>query len=135
MKKIKVQNPIVEIDGDEMTRVIWRFIKEKLILPYLDIKIEYFDLNIENRDSSSDKITIDAAEAIKKHGVGIKCATITPDEKRSLQAFTVYAGSSMTFWRHKNFNYVHPNIGLNDHYKALQILANYAKKNSNLFIY
>ena len=82
MKKIKVQNPIVEIDGDEMTRVIWRFIKEKLILPYLDIKIEYFDLNIENRDSSSDKITIDAAEAIKKHGVGIKCATITPDEKR-----------------------------------------------------
>ena len=82
MAKIKVKNPIVELDGDEMTRIIWSFIKKKLILPYLDIDIEYYDLGIKNRDKTSDKITIDCANAIKKNGVGIKCATITPDENR-----------------------------------------------------
>ena len=82
MSKIKVKNPIVEIDGDEMTRIIWHFIKDKLILPYLDIDIRYFDLGIKNRDKTKDQITIDAANLIKKIGVGIKCATITPDEKR-----------------------------------------------------
>ncbi len=82
MSKIKVKNPIVELDGDEMTRVIWQFIKNKLILPYLDLKIEYYDLGIKSRDNTSDKITVDCANAIKKNGVGIKCATITPDEAR-----------------------------------------------------
>ena len=82
MPKIKVKNPIIELDGDEMTRIIWSFIKKKLILPYLDINIKYYDLGIENRDKTSDQITIDCANAIKKIGVGIKCATITPDEKR-----------------------------------------------------
>ena len=82
MSKIVVKNPIVELDGDEMTRVIWDFIKKKLIHPYLDMKIEYFDLGIKNRDKTLDKITIDSAKAIKKIGVGIKCATITPDELR-----------------------------------------------------
>ncbi len=82
MSKINVKNPVVELDGDEMTRIIWSFIKKKLIEPYLDLKIEYYDLGIESRDKTSDKITIDSANAIKKHGVGIKCATITPDEAR-----------------------------------------------------
>ncbi len=82
MKKIKVDTPVVDIDGDEMTRIIWQLIKEKLILPYLDIDLEYYDLSIEKRDETNDKITVEAAEAIKKHGVGIKCATITPDEAR-----------------------------------------------------
>lgn len=82
MNKIKVQNPIVELDGDEMTRIIWKYIKEQLILPYLDLDIHYFDLGIENRDATDDKVTIEAAEAIKKYNVGIKCATITPDEAR-----------------------------------------------------
>jgi len=82
MSKIKVKNPIIELDGDEMTRVMWNFIKKKLILPYLDLGIEYFDLSIKNRDNTSDQITIDCANAIKKNGVGIKCATITPDEER-----------------------------------------------------
>src|SRR5262245_23911325 len=82
MNKIKVANPVVELDGDEMTRIIWRFIKDKLILPYLDITLAYFDLGIESRDASEDRITIEAAEAIKRHGVGVKCATITPDEAR-----------------------------------------------------
>lgn len=82
MEKIKVANPVVELDGDEMTRVIWSFIKEKLILPYLDIKIKYFDLGIENRDQTEDQITVDAAHAIQQYGIGIKCATITPDEVR-----------------------------------------------------
>ena len=82
MTKIKVKNPIIELDGDEMTRIIWSFIKKKLILPYLDINIKYYDLGIENRDKTSDQITIDCANAIKNIGVGIKCATITPDEKR-----------------------------------------------------
>jgi isocitrate dehydrogenase len=80
--KIEVKNPIVELDGDEMTRIIWAFIKDQLILPYLDVEIEYFDLGIESRDATSDQITIDAANAIKRHGVGVKCATITPDEAR-----------------------------------------------------
>ncbi len=82
MSKIKVKNPIVELDGDEMTRVIWDFIKNKLILPYLDLDIKYYDLGIKSRDNTSDKITVDCAHAIKKYGVGIKCATITPDEAR-----------------------------------------------------
>ncbi|MBX3019823.1 MAG: NADP-dependent isocitrate dehydrogenase [Bdellovibrionaceae bacterium] len=82
MKKIKVANPVVEMDGDEMTRVIWSFIKERLILPYLDIDIKYYDLGMEYRDKTDDKVTVEAAEAIKKYGVGIKCATITPDEAR-----------------------------------------------------
>jgi len=82
MAKIKVANPVVELDGDEMTRVIWDLIKKKLILPYLDIKLEYYDLGVEKRDETNDQITIDAAEAIKRHGVGVKCATITPDEAR-----------------------------------------------------
>ena len=82
MIKIKVNNPVVELDGDEMTRVIWSFIKEKLILPYLDIDLKYYDLSIENRDRTDDKITAESANAILKYGVGIKCATITPDEKR-----------------------------------------------------
>jgi isocitrate dehydrogenase len=80
--KIEVKNPIVELDGDEMTRIIWAFIKDQLILPYLDIELVYFDLGIESRDATSDQITVDAANAIKKHGVGVKCATITPDEAR-----------------------------------------------------
>lgn len=82
MTKIKVENPVVELDGDEMTRIIWKFIKDKLILPYLDIDIKYFDLGIEHRDATNDQVTVDAANAIKKYGVGIKCATITPDEAR-----------------------------------------------------
>ena len=82
MQKIKVANPVVELDGDEMTRIIWKFIKDKLILPYLDIDIKYFDLGMENRDLTNDQVTIDSAEAIKKYNVGIKCATITPDEAR-----------------------------------------------------
>jgi isocitrate dehydrogenase len=82
MKKIKVANPIVELDGDEMTRIIWKFIKDKLIVPYLDVDLKYYDLSVENRDATEDKVTIESAEAIKKYGVGVKCATITPDEAR-----------------------------------------------------
>ncbi|SDE16154.1 NADP-dependent isocitrate dehydrogenase [Limimaricola pyoseonensis] len=82
MTKIKVENPVVELDGDEMTRIIWDFIKKKLILPYLDIDLKYYDLGIEARDETDDQITVDAAEAIKHYGVGVKCATITPDEAR-----------------------------------------------------
>ncbi|MPR34889.1 NADP-dependent isocitrate dehydrogenase [Salmonirosea aquatica] len=82
MSKIKVANPVVELDGDEMTRIIWKFIKDKLILPYLDVDIKYYDLGIEYRDETNDQVTIDAANAIKEYGVGIKCATITPDEAR-----------------------------------------------------
>ena len=82
MAKIKVANPVVELDGDEMTRIIWQFIKDELILPYLDVNLEYYDLSIENRDKTDDQVTIDSANAIKKHGVGVKCATITPDEAR-----------------------------------------------------
>jgi isocitrate dehydrogenase len=82
MAKIKVAHPVVELDGDEMTRIIWDLIKQKLILPYLDIKLDYYDLGIEHRDATSDQVTVDAAEAIKRHGIGVKCATITPDEAR-----------------------------------------------------
>jgi isocitrate dehydrogenase len=82
MAKIKVHNPVVELDGDEMTRIIWSFIKEQLILPHLDVDLQYFDLSIESRDATNDQVTIDAANAIKRHGVGVKCATITPDEAR-----------------------------------------------------
>ena len=96
MKKIKVTNPIVEMDGDEMTRILWHFIKKKLILPYLDIDIKYFDLSIEKRDETNDQITIDAAEAVKKYNVGVKCATITPDENR-LEEFNL-----KEMWRSPN---------------------------------
>ena len=82
MAKIKVANPVVELDGDEMTRIIWHYIRDKLIHPYLDIDLEYYDLSVENRDATNDQVTIDSANAIKKHGVGVKCATITPDEAR-----------------------------------------------------
>jgi isocitrate dehydrogenase len=82
MDKIKVANPVVELDGDEMTRIIWDLIKKKLILPYLDIDLHYYDLSVENRDATEDKVTVESAEAIKKYGVGVKCATITPDEAR-----------------------------------------------------
>src|SRR6201984_3156678 len=82
MAKIKVTNPVVELDGDEMTRIIWQYIKDKLIHPYLDINLLYFDLGVEYRDKTNDQVTVDAANAIKKHGVGVKCATITPDEAR-----------------------------------------------------
>ena len=82
MAKIKVANPVVDIDGDEMTRIIWKLIKDKLIFPFLDLELDYYDLGIEHRDATDDQVTIDAAEAIKKHGVGVKCATITPDEAR-----------------------------------------------------
>ncbi len=81
-KKIKVANPVVDLDGDEMTRIIWKWIKDKLIFPYLDIELDYYDLGMEHRDATDDKVTIEAAEAIKRHGVGVKCATITPDEAR-----------------------------------------------------
>ena len=82
MAKIKVQNPVVEMDGDEMTRIIWKFIKDKLILPYLEVDVKYFDLGVEHRDATHDQVTIDAAHAVKQYGVGVKCATITPDEAR-----------------------------------------------------
>ncbi|WP_312796845.1 isocitrate/isopropylmalate family dehydrogenase, partial [Tianweitania sp.] len=82
MTKIKVANPVVELDGDEMTRIIWQLIKDKLIHPYLDIPLDYYDLSVENRDATNDQVTIDSANAIAKHGVGVKCATITPDEQR-----------------------------------------------------
>ena len=82
MAKIKVENPIVDIDGDEMTRIIWQMIKDKLVFPFLDLDLDYYDLGMENRDATDDQVTIDAAHAIQKHGVGVKCATITPDEAR-----------------------------------------------------
>src|SRR5579862_9190663 len=82
MPKIKVANPVVELDGDEMTRIIWQNIKDQLILPYLDIELDYYDLGVEHRDATNDQVTIDAAHAIQRHGVGVKCATITPDEAR-----------------------------------------------------
>ena len=88
MAKIKVKNPVVDLDGDEMTRIIWSFIKQQLILPYLDVDLKYYDLGIESRDASEDRITVEAAEAVKQHGVGVKCATITPDEAR-VQEFSL----------------------------------------------
>ncbi len=103
MTKIKVDNPVVELDGDEMTRIIWQFIKEKLIHPYLDIDLKYYDLSVENRDATDDQVTIDAANAIKQYGVGVKCATITPDEAASRNSASRRCGSrptapSATFW-------------------------------------
>jgi isocitrate dehydrogenase len=83
MAKIKVENPVVELDGDEMTRIIWQFIKDRLIHPYVDVDLEYYDLGIESRDATEDQVTIDAANAIKRHGVGVKCATITPTRHAS----------------------------------------------------
>ena len=97
MAKIKVKNPIVELDGDEMARILWNFIKKKLILPYLDINIKYYDLGIEIRDRTSDKITIDCANEIKKVGVGIKCATITPDENR-IKEFKLKKNVEISQW-------------------------------------
>src|SRR3954452_24562152 len=82
MAKIKVKNPVVELDGDEMTRIIWQWIRERLIQPYLDVELLYYDLSIEHRDATDDQVTVDSANAIKQHGVGVKCATITPDEAR-----------------------------------------------------
>ena len=82
MAKIKVKNPVVEMDGDEMTRIIWQMIKDKLVFPFLDLELDYYDLGMEHRDATDDQVTIDAAHAIQKHGVGVKCATITPDEAR-----------------------------------------------------
>src|ERR1700694_3835610 len=82
MPKIKVKGPVVELDGDEMTRIIWQFIKDQLILPYLDIDLKYYDLSVQNRDATDDQVTVDAAHAIQRYGVGVKCATITPDEDR-----------------------------------------------------
>ena len=82
MAKIKVKTPVVEIDGDEMTRIIWQWIRERLILPYLEIDLDYYDLAVEVRDATADKVTVDSAKAIQKYGVGVKCATITPDEAR-----------------------------------------------------
>ena len=90
MAKIKVQNPVVELDGDEMTRIIWQFIKDRLIHPYLDVDLKYYDLGIESRDATDDQITVDAANAIKEYGVGVKCATITPDEAR-VEEFSIRA--------------------------------------------
>jgi hypothetical protein len=103
MTKIKVDNPVVELDGDEMTRIIWDFIKKKLILPYLDVDLLYYDLGIEERDRTDDRITVDAANAIKQHGVGVKCATITPDEARVeefglKQMWKSPTGPSATSW-------------------------------------
>lgn len=94
--KIKVQNPIVELDGDEMTRVIWKVIKDKFIHPYLDVDIKYYDLGLEYRDETNDQVTLDAAEAIKKYSVGIKCATITPDEGR-VEEFKLKKSASSIF--------------------------------------
>src|SRR6201989_3509559 len=82
MAKIKVKSPVVELDGDEMTRIIWQWIRERLIQPYLEVELLYYDLSIENRDATDDQVTVDAANAIKEHGIGVKCATITPDEAR-----------------------------------------------------
>src|SRR5699024_8295630 len=96
MAKIKVENPVVELDGDEMTRIIWSFIKDRLILPYLDIDLQYYDLGIEERDRTDDQVTVDSANAIKEHGVGVQCATITPDEAR-VEAFGL-----QQMWRSPN---------------------------------
>ena len=88
MNKIKVANPVADLDGDEMTRIIWQLIKDKLIHPYLDLDIDYFDLSVENRDATNDQVTVDAANATKKYGVAVKCATITPDEGRVCLLYT-----------------------------------------------
>ena len=98
-QKIKVANPVVELDGDEMTRVIWSLIKEKLILPYLDIDLKYYDLSLPNRDKTSDQVTVDSAHAIQKYNVGVKCATITPDEERMTE-FSAPSDVEVTQWHH-----------------------------------
>ena len=108
MSKIKVDNPIVEIDGDEMTRIIWAMIKEQLINPWVDVDLKYYDLSIQKRDETEDQITIDAAEAIKQYGVGVKCATITPDEARVEEFGLKKCGSHQTvqsviFWAGLSF--------------------------------
>ena len=108
MAKIKVKTPVVELDGDEMTRIIWGFIKEKLILPYLDIDLKYYDLGIEYRDQTDDQVTVDAANAIAQYGVGVKCATITPDEARveEFRLKRMYRspnGVCATFWMERSF--------------------------------
>ena len=102
MAKIKVKNPVVELDGDEMTRIIWSFIKEKLIKPYLDIELKYYDLGIENRDKTNDQVTIDCAKAIQKFGAGVKCATITPDEAR-VKEFNLKENVEITKWYNKKY--------------------------------
>ena len=104
MSKIKVKNPVVELDGDEMTRIIWEFIKNKLILTYLDLGIEYYDLGMKSRDNSNDQITIDSANAIKKIGFGIKCATITPDEAR-VEEFDLKKNVEISKRNHKKYNW------------------------------
>ena len=96
MAKIKVANPVVELDGDEMTRIIWQYIKDKLITPYLDVDLHYYDLGMEYRDKTDDQVTVDAANAIKKFGVGVKCATITPDEARVKEFGPSRCGSRRT---------------------------------------
>src|SRR3546814_12572943 len=98
MAKIKVAKPVVELDGDEMTRIIWQWIKDKLVLPYVDVELLYYDLGIQKRDETDDRITVDAANAIKQHGVGVKCAHITPDEARveELDRKSVVWGKSVT---------------------------------------
>src|ERR1051326_417765 len=96
MAKIKVKNPVVELDGDEMTRIIWQWIRERLILPYLDIDLKYYDLSIEQRDATDDRVTVDSANAIKEFGIGVKCATITPDEARVEEVKLKKRGKSPT---------------------------------------
>ena len=102
MAKVSVKNPVVELDGDEMTRIIWDFIKQKLILPYLDIDLKYYDLSVQNRDQTNDEITVEAAKAIKKFGVGIKCATITPDDNR-VSEFKLKKNVAFSKWNYKKY--------------------------------
>ena len=102
MAKIKVKNPVVELDGDEMTRIIWSFIKNKLIKPYLEIDLKYFDLGMEHRDKTNDQVTIDCAKAIQKYGVGVKCATITPDEAR-VKEFNLKKNVAFAKWNNKKY--------------------------------
>jgi len=99
MNKIKVANPIVEMDGDEMTRIIWKYIKDKLILPYVELDIKYFDLGMENRDASEDRVTVESAEATLKYNVAVKCATITPDEAR-VQEFGLKKNVEVAEWNY-----------------------------------
>ena len=99
MEKIKVDGVVVELDGDEMTRIIWQFIKQRLIHPYLDVTLDYYDLGIEHRDATDDQVTVDAAHAIIKHGVGVKCATITPDEAR-VEEFGLKKMWAQPQWHH-----------------------------------
>jgi isocitrate dehydrogenase len=102
MSKIIVKNPVVELDGDEMTRIIWDFIKKKLILPYLEIDLKYFDLSVQKRDETNDQITIDAANAIKKFSIGVKCATITPDDGR-MSEYNLKKDVAISQWYNKKY--------------------------------